>query len=106
MLARSIKDPLIRHGVCASADQCISKKIVFVTSESWGLNVEVYGVTDADVLHEIIGAISMMSLKTDAMQQARFSAYAGSKDEALAAPIFRLQTPVVKFTLEKKNAKH
>lgn len=103
-LAADLKAALVKHKICATPEHCSNARIVFVTPESWGMEVAVYGVTDKAVLQELTNTVTAAFFAAPAGMSIQLKVYSHTKAQALSAPLFRKLKPAMEMKWENRNA--
>jgi hypothetical protein len=94
-LIRDIDAILVRNNLCEDIPHCSSKSINFSMSTSWGLDVEIYGITDPEIIKQIDAACAEYFHRRTPHLSIRVRFFSVTKAEDVKASIFSKPKPIV-----------
>jgi len=105
-LIRDIKDVLVKNGLCKDVAHCSSNQIVYSAPKSWGLDMEIYGVNDPEIMRQIDSACAEYFFRGGRNFSIKMDFYSVTKEEEVGAYFFAKPKPIIVVHWERINVKH
>jgi hypothetical protein len=91
---------LLSRGICDDENDCIKKEYVFSSGGSSGINVQVYGVKDKDVISEIIKICTDKYFYGQRKSNIKVDFYVLSHKESMNSSYFFRQSSFMELTFK------
>lgn len=87
-LATTIKQILVKKGVCTNLVDCQKSQFLFASPLKGGIAIQTWGINEASVLEEIAAACASAFFSDGKIKTISIHSYATSKHEALKLPLW------------------
>lgn len=94
---------LIAGNICASKNDCYRKDIIFCSPKALGFSIEIYEISDRDLLEKIARVFTEKFYATSGMMQLQVRAYSITKQQDMARPFWKTRDETLHIEMKRSK---
>jgi hypothetical protein len=99
-MSKKLYNILVQSGYCLDINECKKKEYFLYTGTNDGLDIELYGITDPDVLKEIANILFMAFKEKNKQMNISLVGYQQSHKDVINFGLFTKKAPFIQLILE------